>query len=82
MNVQSDVIEILQVNLGVPKGSIKPHPDTPIFGAIPAMDSSSVFGILISLEEHFGFRVLDDEIDAEVLATVGSLTAFVESKLA
>ena len=70
MDIQSDVIVILQSSLGVPAGAITPHPDTPILGAIPALDSSSVFGILVSLEERYGFRIDDDEIDADVLATV------------
>jgi len=81
MDVQSNVIAILQSNLGVSAGAIAPHPDTPLFGAIPAMDSSSALGILLSLEEQFGFSIDDDEMDADVFATVGSLTAFVESKL-
>ncbi len=81
MDMQSDVIAILQATLGVPEGSIAPSPDTPVLGAIPEMDSMSVVGILASLEEQYGIMVDDDEIDAEVFATVGSLTAFVESKL-
>jgi acyl carrier protein len=81
MDIQSDVIAILQSTLGVPAGAISPHPDTPVLGAIPEMDSMSVVGILASLEEQYGIMVDDDEIDAEVFATVGSLTAFVESKL-
>ena len=81
MDIQSNVIEILQSALGVPIGAITPDPNTPVLGAIPEMDSMSVVGILISLEEHYGIMVDDDEIDAETFATVGSLTAFVESKL-
>ena len=56
-------------------------PDTPVLGAIPEMDSMSVIGILASLEEQYGITVDDDEISADVFATVGSLTTFVESKL-
>lgn len=81
MDIQSEVIAILQSRLGVPVGAIMPHPDTPILGAIPEMDSMSVVGILVSLEEQYGIMVDDDEIDAGVFATVGSLTAFVKSKL-
>lgn len=81
MDIQSDVIEILQSTLGVPAGTIAPHPGTPVLGAIPEMDSMSVIGILVSLEERYGIMVDDDEIDAEVFATVGSMTAFVELKL-
>lgn len=81
MDMQSEVIAILQTTLGVPEGSIAPHPDTPVLGAIPEMDSMSVVGILASLEDQYGIMVDDDEIDAEVFATVGSLTTFVESKM-
>mgnify|MGYP000047032320 FL=1 len=81
MDIQSDVIAILQSNLGVPAGDILAHPDTPVLGAIPEMDSMSVIGILASLEERYGIMVDDDEINADVFATVGSLTSFVESKL-
>lgn len=81
MDLQSDVIVILQSTLGVPEGAIAAHPDTRILGAIPEMDSMSVVGILASLEEQYGIIVDDDEIDADVFATVGSLTAFVEAKL-
>ena len=81
MDIQAEVIAILQSTLGVPAGAIAPHPDTRVLGAIPEMDSMSVVGILASLEEQYGIMVDDDEIDADVFATVGSLTAFVESKL-
>lgn len=81
MDIQSDVVAILQSTLGIPVGSIMSHPDTRVLGAIPEMDSMSVVGILASLEERYGITVDDDEVDADVFATVGSLTAFVESKL-
>jgi acyl carrier protein len=81
MDIQANVIAILQSTLGVPVGAIKAHPDTQILGTLPEMDSMSVVGILASLEEQYGIMVDDDEIDADIFATVGSLTAFVESKL-
>lgn len=81
MDIQSAVIAILQSTLGVPPGAIAPSPETRVLGAIPEMDSMSAVGILASLEEQYGIAVNDDEIDADVFATVGSLTAFVESKL-
>ena len=81
MDTQAEVISILQATLGVAPGTIAAHPDTPVLGAIPEMDSMSVVSILTSLEEQYGLIVDDDEIDADVFATVGSLTRFVESKL-
>lgn len=55
--------------------------DTPLLGAIPEFDSMAVVSIITALEDRFGFAVDDDEIDAEVFETVGSLVVFVERKL-
>jgi acyl carrier protein len=81
MDIQSDVIAILQSALGISDSAITADPKTPVLGAIPEMNSMSVVAILLGLEEQFGFVVDDDEIDATTFATVGSLTAFVKSKL-
>ncbi|MGZ4960700.1 MAG: acyl carrier protein [Methylomonas sp.] len=56
--------------------------NTPLLGAIPEFDSMAVVSIITALEDRFGFVVDDDEIDASVFETVGSLVAFVEQKLA
>ena len=55
--------------------------ETPLFGAIPEFDSMAVVTVVTALEERFGIFVEDDEIEAEVFATVGSLTAFVTQKI-
>jgi acyl carrier protein len=55
---------------------------TPLLGSIPEFDSMAVVSVLTALEEHFGFAVHDDEISAEVFETVGTLTSFVDQKLA
>jgi acyl carrier protein len=54
---------------------------SPLLGAIPELDSMAVVNLLTALEEHFGFSVDDDEIDASTFASVGSLRAFVAYKL-
>lgn len=56
--------------------------DTRLLGAIPEFDSMAVASLLTALEERYGFAVEDDEIDGATFATIGSLTAFVEGKLA
>lgn len=55
---------------------------TPLLGSIPEFDSIAVVNVITALEEHFGFTVQDDEMSAEIFATVGSLTEFVDGKLA
>ena len=72
MDIQSGVITILQSNLGIAAGSIMPHPDTPILGAIPEMDSMSVRAVMTCLKSNMAFTVDDDEISADVFATVGT----------
>jgi len=53
----------------------------PLLGAIPELDSMAVVSLITALEEHFGFAVADDEIEAGIFATVGNLTDFVRQKL-
>ncbi len=55
--------------------------NSPLLGAIPELDSMAVVSLITSLEEHFGFVVEDDELDASVFETLGSLVAFVDNKL-
>jgi len=56
--------------------------DSPLLGALPEFDSMAVVVIITRLEDHFGFAIDDDEIDATVFETVGSLLSFVSGKLA
>lgn len=55
---------------------------TPLLGHVPELDSMAVVTILTALEEAFDFEVDDDEITAATFETVGSLTEFVDYKLA
>ena len=55
--------------------------ETALFGAVAEFDSMAVVTVVTALEERFGIYVEDDEIEAEVFATVGSLADFVNQKL-
>lgn len=55
--------------------------DTALLGNIPEFDSMAVIHLITAMEEYFGFAVDDDEINADVFATVSSLTEFVDHKL-
>jgi acyl carrier protein len=54
---------------------------TPLLGSLPELDSMAVASIITAIEEEFGITIADDEIDADVFASLGSLTHFVEQKL-
>lgn len=53
-----------------------------LLGSIPELDSMAVVSLIAALEEQFGIMIDDDEIDASTFATLGSLTAFCEGKVA
>ena len=52
-----------------------------LLGAIPEFDSMAVVTVLTMIEDEFGITVEDDEVSAEVFATLGTLCGFVESKV-
>jgi acyl carrier protein len=75
------VLAVLDDVLSLNGRALKFNDKTPLLGSVPELDSMAVANVLTSLEERFGFMIDDDEVDGSMFATVGSLTAFVESKL-
>ncbi|MBY8827075.1 acyl carrier protein [Hephaestia mangrovi] len=53
---------------------------TPLFGALPELDSMAVAGVLTELEDRLGILIEDDEVDGEMLETFGALTTFASNK--
>lgn len=53
---------------------------TPLFGAMPELDSMAVAGVLTELEDRLGILIEDDEVDGDMLESFGSLVAFVAAK--
>lgn len=54
--------------------------ETPLFGALPELDSMAVAGLLTELEERLGILIEDDEVDGEMLETFGALVRFASAK--
>jgi acyl carrier protein len=54
---------------------------TPLLGSIPEFDSMAVLTVLTLIEERFDITIDDDEVSAELFATVGTLREFVEEKV-
>lgn len=54
--------------------------DTPLFGALPELDSMAVAGVLTELEDRLGILIEDDEVDGDLLETFGALRAFAAGK--
>lgn len=53
---------------------------TPLFGALPELDSLAVAGVLTEIEDRLGIWIEDDEVDGEMLESFGALTRFVSAK--
>ena len=56
--------------------------ESPLFGALPELDSMAVAGLLTEIEDRFGIIIDDDEIDGELFASFGNLADFARSKIA
>ena len=56
------------------------HKDTPLFGAMPELDSMAVAGLLTEIEERLGILIEDDDVDGEMLESYGALLRFVAAK--
>lgn len=54
--------------------------DTPLFGAMPELDSMAVAGLLTEIEDRLHILIEDDEVDGAMLESFGSLAAFVRAK--
>ena len=68
------------LSLGERKNSLKEN--SSLLGSIPELDSMAVVNLITAMEEHFDITVDDDEITASTFETVGTLTRFVDQKLA
>jgi acyl carrier protein len=54
---------------------------TALFGSLPEFDSMAVVTIVTALEDQFDIVIDDEDLTAEVFATLGSLADFVTLKV-
>lgn len=74
--------ETLRDILGLDEGNTSSmHSETLLFGALPELDSMAVATLLTEIEDRFDIVIDDDEVDADLFETFGSLTSFVAGKL-
>jgi acyl carrier protein len=67
--------------LGLPAERVRGFDEsTPLFGAMPEFDSMAVAGLLTELEERLGIVIEDEDVDADMLETFGSLLTFARAK--
>jgi acyl carrier protein len=82
MDIREDIKSVLDETLNLNGASASWTDDTALLGSLPELTSIAVVGVLLALEEHFAIVFADDEMDAELFATLGNISRFVEGKLA
>jgi acyl carrier protein len=82
MNTEEQLKPLLDEVLHLGGRSAGWSADTPLLGSVPELDSMAVVGLISALEQTFAFMIDDDDISADMLATLGSLAAFVDAKRA
>lgn len=55
--------------------------ETPLFGAIPELDSMGVVLLLTALEDRFDISLADEDIDAAWFETLGTLAAAIAERM-
>ena len=79
--VENSVRAVLRDVLGVSEArAAEFRSETPLFGALPELDSMAVAGVLTEIEDRLGILIEDDEVDGEMLETFGALVRFAVSK--
>tara|TARA_R110002110_G_scaffold91264_1_gene237365 strand:+ start:16508 stop:16756 length:249 start_codon:yes stop_codon:yes gene_type:complete len=81
MSLEQEIIQIIEDVLMLEDRRGELNADSGLLGAIPEFDSVAVVSLITALEEEFGCTFDDDELNADVFATVGSLTEVVKQKL-
>ena len=81
MSLEKDVLLILDTTLGLRGRGLAFLPETRLLGALPEFDSMAIVNLVTGLEERFGVRIDDDEIEGRLFATVASLQDFVRHKI-
>ena len=76
------VVEVLTRTLGIEDRAGSITRDTGLFGELPELDSLGVVELAAALEDRFDIVIDDDDFTGEVFETVGTLTDFVDGRLA
>ena len=72
---------IVVTTLGIEDRAASLTATSPLFGAVPELDSLGVLEVVTNLESHFGITIDDEEFSGEIFETLGALAQFVEGKL-
>lgn len=81
MTIEKELLMLLDTTLGLRGKGLAFLPETRLLGALPEFDSMAIVNLVTGIEERFGVRIDDEEIEGRLFATVASLLAFVQHKV-
>jgi acyl carrier protein len=55
--------------------------ESPLLGGVAEFDSMAVVTVVTMIEDEYGITIEDDDLSADVFATVGTLVEFVSQKV-
>jgi acyl carrier protein len=76
-----DVKSVVVTTLGVEDRAGALDESTALLGSLPELDSMAVVELVAALEQRFEVSIDDDEITGDVFETLGSLAAFIDTKV-
>lgn len=82
MDTLPRIKKILRDTLNLGDRAEKLTADSPLLGGLPEFDSMAVVTVVTMIEDELGITIEDDDLSADVFATVGSLADFVSQKVA
>jgi len=82
MDTLARVRNILRDTLNLGNRADRLTADSPLLGGLPEFDSMAVVSVVTMIEDELGVTIEDDELSADVFATVGTLVEFVSQKAA
>lgn len=80
MDINKFTKDLLQQALHLESDISSFNSTTPLLGNLAELDSIGVVNVITLIEEQLGCTIEDDEINAEVFETFGSLLDFIQSK--
>lgn len=79
-HVFTEVRSVVAKTIGIDQRIDGLTPESSLAG-LPEFDSMAVLDVMLALEAHFGIVIDDDDVSGDLFETLGTLAAFVESKL-
>ena len=79
-DLEADLRAILHDSLQLGDEAFTFNAQTPLLGSLPQLDSMGVLAVLTALEQQLGLHIHDDDVDASLFETFGTLSAFVRAR--